>query len=134
MRGIEVEPARRSKRHDQPCCSVPLILLAPRRRSPGRRAERSGSPFYLQPGLELEQSARNRFIDPARKILNQNDEIRQGGADGCLDPALPFNDTDYDPAEVARTLKLYELVKGDQATVLATFMADRRGERRRNGG
>lgn len=81
-------------------------------------------PFYLQPGLELEQSARGNFIDPARKILNQNDEIRQGGPDGCLDPALPFNDTNYDPAEVASTLKLEELVSGRDATVLAKFMAE----------
>jgi len=81
-------------------------------------------PFYLQPGLELERSARGNFIDPARKILNQNDEIRQGGPDGCLDPALPFNDTNYDPAEVASTLKLEELISGGEATVLAKFMAE----------
>ncbi|MEP9389064.1 hypothetical protein [Mesorhizobium sp. KR9-304] len=81
-------------------------------------------PFYLQPGLELEQSARGQFIDPARKILNQNDEIRQGGPDGCLDPALPFNDTNFDPAEIASTLKLEELVSGNEATVVAKFMAE----------
>lgn len=81
-------------------------------------------PFYLQPGLELEQSARGNFIDPARKVLNQNDAIRQGGEEGCLDPALPFNDTDYDPAEVARTLRLEEIVSGTDATVLAKFMAE----------
>jgi hypothetical protein len=81
-------------------------------------------PFYLQPGLELEESARGHFIDPARKVLNQNDAIRQGGEEGCLDPALPFNDTDYDPQEVARTLKLGEVVSGGEATVLATFMAE----------
>jgi hypothetical protein len=81
-------------------------------------------PFYLQPGLELEQSARGTFIDPARKVLNQNDAIRQGGEDGCLDPALPFNDTNYDPAEVASTLKLEELVSGNEATVVAKFVAE----------
>ena len=81
-------------------------------------------PFYLQPGLELEASARGNFIDPARKVLNLNDAIRQGGEEGCLDPALPFNDTNYDPAEVASTLKLEELVSGREATVLAKFMAE----------
>jgi len=81
-------------------------------------------PFYLQPGLELEQSARGHFIDPARKVLNQNDAIRQGGEVGCLDPALPFNDTNYDPAEIASTLKLEEIVSGSEATVLAKFMAE----------
>lgn len=81
-------------------------------------------PFYLQPGLELEQSARGNFIDPARKVLNQNDAIRQGGEEGCLDPALPFNDTNFDAAEVARTLKLEEFVSGNEATVVAKFMAE----------
>lgn len=80
--------------------------------------------FYLQPGLELEQSARANFIDPARKVLNQNDAIRQGGEEGCLDPALPFNDTNYDPSEVAGTLKLEELISGGEATVVAKFTAE----------
>ena len=81
-------------------------------------------PFYLQPGLELEQSARGHFIDPARKVLNQNDAIRQGGEEGCLDPALPFNDTRFDATEVASTLKLEEIVSGNEATVIARFMAE----------
>ncbi len=80
--------------------------------------------FYLQPGLELEQSARGHFIDPARAVLNQNDAIRQGGEEGCLDPALPFNDTKYDLAEVGRTLVIEELISGRDATVLATFNAE----------
>lgn len=82
--------------------------------------------FYLQPGLELEQSARGHFIDPARKVLNQNDLIRQGGEEGCLDPALPFNDTRYDHAEVTATLVIEELVSGRDATVLAKFIAEDR--------
>jgi hypothetical protein len=81
-------------------------------------------PFYLQPGLELEQTARGHFIDPARKVLNLNDAIRQGGEEGCLDPALPFNDTNYDPAEIASTLELEELVSGNEATVLAKFRSE----------
>ena len=81
-------------------------------------------PFYLKPGLELEQSARGNFIDPARKVLDQNDAIRLDGEEGCLDPALPFNDTNYDPDEVARTLRLEEIVSGGDATVLARFMAE----------
>ncbi|MEW9806594.1 hypothetical protein ABUE31_11425 [Mesorhizobium sp. ZMM04-5] len=80
--------------------------------------------FYLQPGLELEQSSRSYFIDPARKVLIQNDAIRQGGEEGCLDPSLPFNDTNFDPAEVAGSLKLEELVSGTEATVVAKFMAE----------
>ena len=33
-------------------------------------------PFYAHPGLELEASARDRFVDPAFTILNQNDTIK----------------------------------------------------------
>ena len=57
-------------------------------------------------------------------MLNQNDEIRKGGEEGCLDPTLPFNDTDFDPAEIERTLKLEEVVSGSEATVLAKFMSE----------
>ncbi len=100
-----------------------VAVIGPAAASAGEPSE-VVRPFYLQPGLELEKSARTRFIDPARKILNQNDEIRQGGPDGCLDPSLPFNDTDYDPAEVASTLTLDEVVSGNEATVLAKFTAE----------
>ena len=78
-------------------------------------------PFYAQPGLELEPSARERFTDPAQNVLNQNDAIRQTGDEGCLDPALAFDDTDYDLAEVTGTLNLSEDIKGEEATVVATF-------------
>jgi hypothetical protein len=78
--------------------------------------------FYDHPGLELDPAARDRFVDPARKILDQNDAIKAAGSpDGCLDPALPFDDTDDDPAAVAATLKLAERVDGDDAKVVAIF-------------
>jgi len=80
--------------------------------------------FYDKPGLELEASARGNFLDPARKVLNQNDEIRQGGEEGCLDPHLPFNDTNFDPAEVLKTLQFEELVTGGEATVVVKFKAE----------
>ena len=35
-----------------------------------------------------------------------------------------FDDTDYDPAEVAGSLDLREVVKGDLATVVASFRAE----------
>lgn len=79
-------------------------------------------PFYERPGLELEPAERGRFVDPARRVLDQNDAIRAEGSDeGCLDPALPFDDTDYDLADVAKSLNLSEAVEGDDADVLATF-------------
>lgn len=78
--------------------------------------------FYDHPGLELEASGRDRFTDPARRILELDASIKAGGEpDGCLDPALPFDDTDYDPAEVTQSLKLSEVVTGEDAKVVATF-------------
>jgi hypothetical protein len=78
--------------------------------------------FYEHPGLELDPAVRDRFVDPARKVLDQNDAIKAGGEpDGCLDPALAFDDSDYDPAVVAATLKLSEAVNGDDAKVVAVF-------------
>jgi len=96
----------------------------------GATASFAGAPsevvrqFYDKPGLELEESARGNFLDPARKVLNQNDEIRQGGEEGCLDPHLPFNDTNFDPAEVLKTLQFEELVTGGEATVVVKFKAE----------
>jgi hypothetical protein len=79
-------------------------------------------PFYERPGLELEPAERGRFVDPAKKVLDQNDAIRAEGSDeGCLDPALPFDDTDFDHAAVMTSLQLSEAVKEDSADVLATF-------------
>ncbi|WP_318611202.1 hypothetical protein [Mesorhizobium sp. BAC0120] len=78
--------------------------------------------FYDHPGLELEPSARDRFVDPARKVLDQNDAIKASGSpEGCLDPNLPFDDTDYDLAEVTKSLKFAELVKGEDAKVVVAF-------------
>jgi hypothetical protein len=78
--------------------------------------------FYDRPGLEFDPAARHLFVDPAKKVLDQNDAIKAGGEpNGCLDPALAFDDTDYDAAEVAASLKLAEQVEGDDATVTAAF-------------
>lgn len=78
--------------------------------------------FYDRPGLELDPAARDLFVDPAKKVLDQNDAIKASGEpNGCLDPALPFDDTDYDAAEVAASLKLSEQVEGDSARVTAAF-------------
>ena len=81
-------------------------------------------PFYAQPGLELEASARDRFVDPALTILNQNDVIRATGEEGCLDPALAFDDTEYDLAEVMASLSFSETVTGNEARVIAAFTAE----------
>ena len=101
-----------------------LVLAATSAAARAGEPSEAVRPFYLEPGLELEASARDRFIDPARKVLDQNEAIQQTGEEGCLDPALPFNDTDYNAAEVLRTLSLGEIAKGDRATVVASFTAE----------
>ena len=51
--------------------------LSPRRRCHLRaRPSDAVQPFYAHPGLELEASARDRFVDPALNVLNQNDAIK----------------------------------------------------------
>lgn len=86
-------------------------------------------PFYTEPGLELQASARDRFIDPALNVLNQNDAIKATGEEGCLDPALAFDDTDDDFAKVTAALTFSETVTGDDAKVFATFRAENRPHR-----
>jgi hypothetical protein len=102
---------------------VTALLLAGQAALAGEPSE-TVRPFYLSPGLELEPEGRARFVDPALKVLELNDAIRRGGEDGCLDPALPFDDTDFDAAEVAATLNLGEVVRGELATVVAAFRAE----------
>ena len=103
---------------------VVLALFASQTPSFAGAALDAVQPFYAQPGLEFEPSARDRFTDPAKNILNQNDAIKQTGEEGCLDPALAFDDTDYDYADVMASLKFVEAVKGDQAVVSALFRAE----------
>jgi hypothetical protein len=100
-----------------------VVLLAVAMPTPSFAGPASDAvqPFYAHPGLELEASARDRFTDPALNVLNQNDAIKKTGEEGCLDPALAFDDTDYDLAEVTNSLSLAESIKGEDATVVATF-------------
>lgn len=103
-------------------CLVAVLLLALPGHAVAGEATDAVKAFYDHPGLELEPSARDRFIDPARKVLEQNDAIKASGSpEGCLDPNLPFDDTDYDLAEVTKSLKLAELVNGQDAKVVAAF-------------
>ena len=58
-------------------------------------------------------------------MLDADEAIRKSGeTDRCLDPALTFDDTDYDYADVMASLKFVEAVKGDQAVVSALFRAE----------
>jgi hypothetical protein len=103
-------------------CSATVLLVMVSGAALAGEAADAVKPFYDRPGLELEPAERGRFVDPAKTVLDQNDAIKAGGeGDGCLDPALPFDDSDYDAAEVAKTLKLAETMSGDEAKVVATL-------------
>jgi hypothetical protein len=102
--------------------AVAALLLAGQCNALAGEATEAVKPFYLHPGLELDPAERGRFVDPAKTILDQNDAIKAGGeVDGCLDPNLPFDDTDYDLTEVTNTMRFAELVNGDEARVVAAF-------------
>jgi hypothetical protein len=103
------------------CLAAVLLFALPGHAVAGEATD-AVKAFYDYPGLELESSARDRFIDPARKVLDQYDAIKaSGSAEGCLDPNLPFDDTDYDLAEVTKSLKLAERVNGEDAKVVVAF-------------
>ncbi len=105
-----------------PGCIAAVLLLAGSGTAFAGEASDAVKPFYDRPGLELDPAERGRFVDPAKAVLDQNDAIKASGeGGGCLDPSLPFDDSDYDPAEVAKSLKLAESVSGDRAKVEATF-------------
>jgi hypothetical protein len=107
---------------------VPALLALPAAALAGPATD-AVQPFYARPGLELEASARDRFVDPALNVLNQNDAIKATGEEGCLDPALAFDDTDYDLAKVTATLTFSESVAGEEAKVFATFKVDKEAHR-----
>jgi hypothetical protein len=78
-------------------------------------------PFYEHPGLELKASELVRFVDPARRIIEENNAILATGEEGCLDPGLAFDSPNADPAEIAASLKFAEAIKGDEAKVIVAF-------------
>ena len=79
--------------------------------------------FFYTPEADVTDPAlRDRFIDPALAKFKQDDKLSNGGTEiGCIDFALQYDAQDLDDAEMARTLKLTEDVKGDKATVTAKF-------------
>lgn len=73
--------------------------------------------FYSNIGAEYDPARRDLFVDPAKKVLDDNEKSEEP----CLDFGLALDAQDYDDATVAQTLKLAEDVNGDQAMVTASF-------------
>jgi hypothetical protein len=79
-------------------------------------------PFYEHVGLELDPAQRSHFADPAKSVLDKSDTLRKSGQGECLDPNMALDNATYDKAEIARSLKTIEAVKGDEAKVVAAFV------------
>lgn len=80
-------------------------------------------PFYDRIGLELDPAERSRFVDPAKAILDARDRLEKSGQGECLDANMPLDNADYDKAELDSGLKLSDAEDGDNAIVVASFIA-----------
>ncbi|MEP3435648.1 MAG: hypothetical protein ABJN75_02500 [Hoeflea sp.] len=77
--------------------------------------------FYENLGGEAGPENRDRFTGPALDFLNAADAAWVRDETNCIDFGLAIDAQDFDDAEIARTLKLDETIKGDTATVTAYF-------------
>jgi hypothetical protein len=78
-------------------------------------------PFYDHIGLEADPKERYRFVDPARHVLDAGDRLRASGEGDCFDPNLALDGAPADKAEIDKTLKLAEAVRGETAIVVVAF-------------
>lgn len=76
--------------------------------------------FYVPVQWEADPNFRDRFTGPAKALFDLNDKTPEGEI-GCIDFGPGIDAQDYDDETIKKTLKLSEDVKGDSATVTATF-------------
>ncbi|MER9415588.1 hypothetical protein NKI95_06325 [Mesorhizobium sp. M0306] len=79
-------------------------------------------PFYEHAGLEVDPAQRGHFTDPAKSVLDKSDALRKSGQGECLDPNMALDNAEYDEAEIDKSLKTIEAVKGDAAKVVVAFV------------
>ncbi len=77
--------------------------------------------FYSHVGDEALPENRDRFTGPAKDFLDANDKAWKEREYICLDFGITVDGQDFDADEIAKTLNLDEQVKGDDATVTASF-------------
>jgi len=81
--------------------------------------------FFYLPEVKFEADAqyRDRFIEPATKLFELNDQAIAKNPDevACIDFGPGLDAQDYDDATVGKTLQLSEKVDGDSAEVTAKF-------------
>lgn len=80
--------------------------------------------FYAHFGSELDPAQRGNFIDPARKVLDDDEALRKSGQGECLDVNMALDNAAADKAQIAASLKTLEAVNGDQAKVVVAFVED----------
>jgi uncharacterized membrane protein len=79
-------------------------------------------PFYEHAGLELDPAERSHFTDPAKSVLDKSDALRRSGQGECLDANMALDNAAYDRAEIDKSLKTIEAVKGNEAKVIVAFI------------
>ena len=92
---------------------------------PGQAArDPAAKPARLhQPGLELQPAENKRFVDPARKVFDDNQKLIESGEGSCLDPDMAFDNAPYDKAGIDASLKMRGAADGDTGRVIVLFMA-----------
>ena len=78
-------------------------------------------PFYEHFGLELDPVQRGNFIDPAKKVLDDNDTLQKSGQGDCLDPNMALDNAAADKAQISASLKTLEAINGEKAKVVVAF-------------
>lgn len=79
-------------------------------------------PFYEHLGLEIDPAQRGNFVDPAKTVLDKSDALRKSGQGECLDPNMALDNADYAKAEIDKSLKTIEAIRGDEAKVVVAFV------------
>ncbi|MDN2579457.1 hypothetical protein [Aquibium sp. ELW1220] len=106
-----------------PFAAIATVLAVPPASAAAAPPQEIVRLFYQRPGAETDPALRSHFTDPARTILDDNDKLKAAGEGECLDPNLAFGYAEPTPSEIGAAVKLAEVVRGEQATVVATFTA-----------
>lgn len=81
--------------------------------------------FFYVPEVKFEPNARyrDRFTEPVTKLFELNDQAQQKNPDqiACIDFDPGLDAQDFDQNTVSKTLKLVEVLDGEEGTVTATF-------------
>lgn len=77
--------------------------------------------FYKNPDAAFDPAERDRFVDPARALLDANDRLWEEQQEACIGFSFVADGQDWDEDEIAGSLELTETVQGEGAVVMARF-------------